>query len=54
MQIELQTNNEQSLINQVEYAVYDENKNQLDLSVCKNVKIKINYGITNSSFKRRI
>ena len=49
IQIELETNNEQSLINQVEYAVYDENKNQLDLSVCKDVKIKINYKITNSS-----
>ena len=49
LQIELETNNDQSLINQVEYAVYDENKNQLDLSVCKDVKIKINYEITNPS-----
>ena len=47
MQIEIDNNNEQSLNNQVEYAIYDENKNRIDLSLCDN--IKINYEIKNTS-----
>ena len=33
-QMEINKNNNNSLINQVEYIVYDEFKNILDLSVC--------------------
>ena len=49
VQIEIESSNENSLTNQVQYAVYDENKNQLDLSYCKDVQIQINYEIKNSS-----
>ena len=49
LQIEIDKENEQILNNQIEYAIYDENKNKLDLSKCKNVKVTINYEIKNSS-----
>ena len=42
-QIEIDNLNEQSLINNVEYAVFDENKKMLDLSVCENEVIEIKY-----------
>ena len=42
-QIEIENSNDQSLINEVEYAVFDEDKNRLDLSVCKEEIIQINY-----------
>ena len=47
LQIEIQSKLENSLTNKVEYAVYDENKNKLDLSCCD--KITVNYGIKNTS-----
>ena len=49
LQIEIESNNDKSLTNQVEYAIYDENKNKLDLSYCSDVKIKVNYEIKDSS-----
>ena len=48
-QIELPNPNKQSLINQVEYQVYDEYKNILDLSICNNSNIKIFHGIKSNS-----
>ena len=49
-QMEISNKNERSLINQVEYQVYDESKNNpLDLSLCNNSNIKIFYGIKNDS-----
>ena len=47
--MEIYKNDEKSLTNQVEYAVYDNNKQKLDLSVCANDKIEINYAISNAS-----
>ena len=47
-QIEITNPHEQSLINNVEYAVFNENKERLDLSVCKDEFIIINYQINNS------
>ena len=47
-QIEIENTNKQSLINDVEYAVYNENKEKLDLSVCENELIEINYQINTS------
>ena len=47
-QLEIDNKNEQSLINNVEYAVFDEGKNQLSLSVCKNEIIEINYQLNTS------
>lgn len=40
-QIEFIQYNSQSLINQLEYAVFNEQKKKLDLSICSNDKIKI-------------
>ena len=48
-QMEISNGNEKSLINQVEYLVYDEEKNCLDLSKCNNSNIKILYGIKTNS-----
>ena len=47
-QIETFNNNEQSLTNNIEYAVYNEDKTKLDLSVCKDDLIIINYQINTS------
>ena len=49
LQIEINKNNENSLINQVEYAIFDINKKRLNLSICSNEPIKIYYSIKNSS-----
>ena len=37
--MEIDNKNDQSLVNQVEYQVYDDKKNLLDLSLCKDIKI---------------
>jgi len=42
-QIEIDYPYEQTLIKRIEYAVFDENKKRLNLSVCQNEKIEINY-----------
>ena len=49
LQIEIDKLNSQSLTNQFEYVVYDEEKNQLDLSCCKNIPIKVTYKIKDGS-----
>ena len=46
--IEIEINDENSLTNQVEYAIFY-GKEQLDLSICENDKIEVNYNITNST-----
>jgi hypothetical protein len=48
-QMEISNKNEHSLINQVEYQVYDEQKNLLDLAKCNNSNINIFYGIKKDS-----
>ena len=45
LQIELDNENEKSLVNQVEYQAYDDKKKLLDLSHCDNSNIKIYYNI---------
>ena len=47
-QIEMDNPNEQSLINDVQYAVFNEKKEKLDLSVCSNEQIDIYYQIDSS------
>ena len=46
--IEFEKNDDKALTNQVEYAIYYNDK-KLDLSVCENDEIEINYEISNSS-----
>ena len=48
-QVEIERKNEKCLTNQIEYEIYDEEKNKLDLSYCKDVPIKVNYEIKDSS-----
>ena len=48
-QTETSNSNEKSLTNKVNYVVYDENNTQLDLSVCQDEKISINYALKENS-----
>ena len=48
-QIEIDNKYEQSLINGIEYAVFYEKNKRIDLSVCKDETIEINYQIKNIS-----
>ena len=43
--MEINNNEDKSLINHVEYQVYDDNKTLLDLSLCKDIDIEINYAM---------
>ena len=49
LQIEIERNNEKCLTNQIEYEIYDERKKKLNLTYCKDVSIKVNYEIKDSS-----
>ena len=49
MQIEIDSKNERSLVNKVEYAIYNSKKEKMDLSDCSDVKIKVNYEIRDPS-----
>ena len=49
LQVEINRANEQILTNQIEYEFYDEEKKKLDLSLCKDVPIKVHYEIKDSS-----
>ena len=49
LQIEIENDNSNSLINQVEYQVYDQNKTELDLSLCKDINIQVFHSIKNNS-----
>ena len=49
LQVEINRANDQILTNQIEYELYDEEKKKLDLSLCKDVPIKVQYEIKDSS-----
>ena len=49
LQVEIDKLNENALTNQVEYEIYNSNKTRLNLSYCKDVKIKVNYEIKDPS-----
>ena len=49
LQINMKKEDESSLTDQVEYQMYDDNGNSLDLSICNDAEIKIEYEITDSS-----
>ena len=49
LQIEIKCTNEKILTDQIEYTLFDEEKNKLDLSFCQNIPITIDYKIKNSS-----
>ena len=50
LQLEIYNTKEQSLINQVEYAAYNDNKEILDLSICKDTDIEVIHEIINDSY----
>jgi len=47
LQIEIEDKNEKVLTSQVEYEIYNEKKEKLNLSYCHDVEIKVNYEIKN-------
>ena len=50
LQVEIENKNEKSLVNQVEYQAYDDNKTKLNLNICNSSDIEIFYSIkTNTS-----
>ena len=49
LQINMKNNNKNCIVDQVEYKVYDETNQPVDLSVCENVDIKIEYKIVDPS-----
>ena len=49
MQINIENSNENCLTDQVEYKIYDEEGTQMDLSLCDEVEISIEYEIKNTS-----
>ena len=49
MQLNLKNNNTNCLVDQVEYKIYDQNQQSVDLSVCKDVDIKIEYKLQDTS-----
>ena len=48
-QVEIKNKNEKSLVNQVEYQVYDDEKKLLNLSVCDKTNIEVFYSIKSNS-----
>ena len=48
-QTESETSSDRALTNKVQYVVYDENNTQLDLSVCSDEQIRINYALKENS-----
>ena len=54
LQLEILDNKEKSLVNQVEYQVYDDNKTKLDLSICNDSTIQIFYALKENSFDKDI
>ena len=47
--LEIYKNDESSLTNQVEYAIFNEKREQIDLSECQNDEIQINYKVSNNT-----
>ena len=48
-QIIMENNNENNLIDQTEYSVYNKFGEKIDLSICKDTNLKIEYSIKNNS-----
>ena len=49
LQLNIEKEDENSLTDQVEYKLYDEQGNSIDLSACNNIEINIEYKITDIS-----
>lgn len=50
LQLNIENNNEKCLFDQVEYKIYNESRNSIDLSICKeDINIQIEYNIKNKA-----
>ena len=49
LQVEIENNNEKSIVNQVEYQAYDDNKNKLNLNICNDTDIEVIYSMKKDS-----
>ena len=49
LQINIDNNKENILVDQVEYKVFDEQNAEVDLSVCENAEIPVEYKIKDTS-----
>jgi hypothetical protein len=49
LQIEMENNDKSSLYNQIKYFIYDDNMQELDLSLCSELNTHIHYAIKNNS-----
>ena len=49
LQINMENKNKNVITDQVEYKIYDENGNEIELSICNNINIIIEYEIKNTS-----
>ena len=49
LQINMENKNDKCLIDQVEYKIFDELGQEIDLSICKDIKIQIEYDIKDTS-----
>ena len=49
LQIEIDKMNEKSITNQLEYSIYNQKKDKLNLSYCNNIDITVYYNIKNNS-----
>ena len=50
LQLEIYNNNSQSLINQIEYQAYNDNKTLLDLSLCNDANIQVFHSLKDDSY----
>ena len=49
LQVNMESKNKNVITDQVEYKIYDEDGNEIELSICNNVNIKIEFEIKNTS-----
>ena len=49
MQLEINNTDKNTLINKIEYQAYDDKKKELNLSICKDINVKITHSIKNNS-----
>ena len=49
LQINMENKNDKCLVDQVEYKIFDELGQEIDLSICKDIKIQIEYNIKDTS-----
>ena len=49
LKIEIDKKDDRALTNQIEYRIYNDEKEVLNLSICENIKVKVHYNIKDNS-----